>query len=790
MDRHAFATVLSGKPSYALGDPILITFEIENKSGKAYQLLRWGTPLEGELTADCLRVERDGEVMSYDGKLVKRGDPPADAYVTIRAGQKLRETVDVSTAYPIDAPGDYKVTLDAAFSDAFPIPGNAKQPPRKRQDQESVALPSAEIQFKVVAGAAPRLTAGQEARKASQQQAKSSARAPNFNGGTAAQQAETVIAHQNAQYFAALAAAQLNAGPANTNALYQTWFGAFDQGRYDGVTKHYTDIGNTLLSEQVTYDLTKSGCQAGWFAYTHKGDRTVWLCDSYFSASQIGTDCKFGTLVHEWSHAVSSTDDNAYGESACQTLATNDPGKATNNADSHEYFTEHLAQSDFGKSVTFITDRSTFGKDEIDAMLTQGSPAVIAKAFYVFADGFWPDKLGITAASLGNAPNVKPTITITPSVAGMTVNLTSLEAEDPALPIEPQRFTWVYEVQFTDSSGFPTAPGQIDTVTLTATLAGLSSAAQIQLIREPNPYELDGPTSWLSTDARVFQIRAGERRFGATIGSTPADASSFIKQVVANLHSGNTEGQTFDGISTDQQTSVLELSEKVNGTNVFNFAIAKVRYRGTIDISNVRVFFRLFPAATTSTAFDPNTTYRRAVQGTSAIPVVGISGSGDLLTIPCFAEQRVDSSSASLASQTDPTNVRTITHDREAEYFGCWLDINQTQPQIPTKPSPADGPWSSGRKSIQELIRNAHQCLVAEIAFDPDPVPTGVGPAASDKLAQRNLAIVASANPGIDASRKVVTTFDLHPVVSGGLTNPDELLIEWGILRPAVWPPS
>lgn len=785
MERHPLSTNLTTRATHTLGDPIVVTLDVTNNGSETLQVLTWGTPLENELTADCLRVERDGEVLPYDGKLVKRGNPTPDAYITIRPGQSARGRVDITTAYPVDRPGSYAVTLDATLFDVFTVPGTAKQPPRMLQDLQPHSLPASSARFDVVAGGQPKLTEGQIARAASQQQAKSSARAPSFNGGTASQQADTVVAHGNAQYFAALAAAQLNAGPASTNALYSTWFGAFDQGRYDTVTKHYTDIGNTLLNEQVTYDLTGTGCQPSYFAYTHKGGRTVWLCNQYLSASQIGTDCKFGTLVHEWSHGVSSTDDNAYGEAACTALAMSDPGKATNNADSHEYFTEHLAQSDFGKSVTFIVDRSTFGRDEIDAMLAQVSPAVIAKAFYVVADGYWPDKLGITASSLGTSPNINPTISVTPPVSGMTVSITSLEAEDTTLPIAPQRFTWVCQFAFADDSGFPATAGDVQTVTLTATLAGQTSSSQIQLIREPNPYELDGPTSWLSTDARVFQIRAGESRFGATIGSAPADASAFVKQVIANLNAGSSGGETFDDISTDQQTSALELAKQVNGTNVFNVAIARVRYRGTIDISNVRVFFRLFPAATTSTTFDPTTTYRRAVQGTSAIALPGLSQGGDLLTIPCFAEQRVDSASVSTTTQVDPANVQTITHDpggnEVSAYFGCWLDINQTDPQLPTKPSPSDGPWTSGRKSIQQLLRNAHQCLVAEIAFDPDPIPVGASPAGSDKLAQRNLAIVESANPGDEASRRIMTTFDLHPVAKEqAFGAPDELLIEWG----------
>ncbi|MEK6263160.1 MAG: hypothetical protein AABP62_31670, partial [Planctomycetota bacterium] len=237
---------------------------------------------------------------------------------------------------------------------------------------------------------------------------------------------------------------------------------------------------------------------------------------------------------------------------------------------------------------------------------------------------------------------------------------------------------------------------------------------------------------------------------------------------------------------TDQQTSALELAQQVNGTNVFNFAVAKVRYVGTLAISNVRAFFRLFPVSTTSTEFALATTYRRFTQGTTVIPTLGLSGGGDLLSIPCFAEPRVDSATTALTAQTDPSNVKATMAasppgGESIAYFGAWLDINQTQAQFPNRPSPADGPWGSGRKTVQELIKNAHQCLVAEIAYDPDPIATGATPGGSDKLAQRNLAIVASANPGDLASHRIPNVFELWPApaTAQGAT-PDELLIDWG----------
>jgi hypothetical protein len=223
MDKQPFVATITSEPSYKLGDPIVITFEVQNTSAETYQLLNWGTPLEGQFTADCFTVERDGEIIPYDGKFVKRGDPHSEAYVVIQPGEVLTEAIDISDAYAIDQVGDYTVTLNATFLDAFSVPGNAKIGPRKRQNHQPHKLSPTTVQFKVTNGADPKLTEGQAARKKSPL-AKSNAKAPSFNSGSTTEQADTVIAHHNAQFFCALSASQLNAGPASTNALYQTWF--------------------------------------------------------------------------------------------------------------------------------------------------------------------------------------------------------------------------------------------------------------------------------------------------------------------------------------------------------------------------------------------------------------------------------------------------------------------------------------------------------------------------------------------------------------------------------------
>ncbi|WIM06096.1 MAG: protein-glutamine glutaminase family protein [Candidatus Nitricoxidivorans perseverans] len=427
------------------------------------------------------------------------------------------------------------------------------------------------------------------------------------------------------------------------------------------------------------------------------------------------------------------------------------------------------------RNCFFIIDRSTFSDDEVEAMLHISAPAVVPSALYVVVDGFSPYELGFSAATMQHIP----ALNVSPSVAGMTITPVQLAFEHPSHLNRRQRLTWVYDVSFANTGGFTSE--QV-TVTLQATMATVSCTGYLYLVRQPNPYEIDGQTSWLSTDLRVFRIEAGQSKFGVAMGSNP---SAFITQVIANLNGGNTGGQTFDNdISVDQQASRLELSGTVGGTPVFNFAVAKVRYRAlAVSAADVRVFFRLFPVATTSLEYEQATTYRRHAAGGAAIPLLGIKN-GEVAAIPCFASPRIDSAVSSMTAQTDAPNVQTLPPNPSGaevvRYFGCWLDINQTQPQFPIQPVPVDGPYPSGRVSIQDLIRNEHQCLVSEIAFAPAPAQNGATPSVSDKLAQRNLAIVESANPGLAFSRRIPQTFEIRPSTGG--SEHDELMIDWGNL--------
>ena len=449
-------------------------------------------------------------------------------------------------------------------------------------------------------------------------------------------------------------------------------------------------------------------------------------------------------------------------------------------------------------ACVITTDRSTFGRDEIEAMLHVSAPAILSAAFYVVIDGFPAEELGITDATLSGTPDVRPSISFSPTISGVSVRATACEVEGDVLKPGPQRFTWAFDLIFANSSEFNQ---EVKRFTMTASMnstpgISVSGQAVITLILQPNPFEVDGAVSWLSTDLRVFRLKSNN-----SLPATPSvvlgtDPNDFISQLIARYNDptlSRAPDHPFDtDLSAERDESELQIATTEGfffPRPVYNFAVARVRYRAlTTAASNVRVFFRLFQTSTTSTHFQPSTTYATGGQGGDKIPLLGVVN-GEIVTIPCFAARRVHPANPlGLHAQKDPVNVGPLGEPIPPDgsgaevqvYFGCWLDINQTNPVLPINPDSAAGPFTGDLESVQQaIVRSPHQCLVAEINIDPPvpQIPTGTPPALSDKLAQRNVAIIGVASPHL-----VPQTFDIKPTSVSLQPNqsPDELMIDWG----------
>ena len=240
----------------------------------------------------------------------------------------------------------------------------------------------------------------------------------------------------------------------------------------------------------------------------------------------------------------------------------------------------------------------------------------------------------------------------------------------------------------------------------------------------------------------------------------------------------------------DADSSVTPFSI-VNGVshNNYSFAIARVRLNGIAGTTSaaehgVKVFFRLWGTQTADTNWDPVATYPSQKDG-GGNPIWPKAPADDH-TIPFFAT----SQQPNFSDPNDPefkaggstgtgANNQTITiasGDTEWAYFGCYLDVNDPGNVVNGTP-------------IWKAFPGTHHCLVAEIAFAGTPIQivNGVDPTpeGSGLLAQRNLQVTTSDNPGPASAHLVPQTFATKPSGAAYLTGPlagrpDELLIFWG----------
>jgi Common central domain of tyrosinase len=457
-----------------------------------------------------------------------------------------------------------------------------------------------------------------------------------------------------------------------------------------------------------------------------------------------------------------------------------------------------------------------------------------AKAMYVIYEGFQPREVGAPTGAM-------PSITF--SIAGATVGTITASnpqvlLEDPAgAPDVPQRISISYDIVFASISLFPTNPAVqtpvVMNVQLNYTVGGTTvaatdkSTATLFLVSQPSPFMMDieptipppGPSNpyWLSADTRVFQIVADGTKSIAGVtqpdpGVDPNAQFTFLKGLVSKFNSlPNDSSHPFlTELSADEIGSELELSPTVGGKSVFNFAVAKIRYKGNVSANSVSVFFRAFKTMVSALDYDQTSgtsltgNYRRSGNTAGSVALLGLQ-SNEIASIPFFATGRVDTATQSMTAQPeDPMNAQISfqgTGD-EVVYCGVWLDINDINHQrFPVNPAAdpggVNGPYQNPRLTIQQLVTGLHYCMVTEIFFWPpgtisDPIPANSTPASSDRLAQRNLAFDPSGNPGWPSTHTVQHTFMVKPsaaiinkvsargAVRDLLIGADELMIEWG----------
>ncbi|MFG2138242.1 hemopexin repeat-containing protein [Streptomyces sp. NPDC048650] len=401
--RDDFRLAMSGEPTYRRGEPVSLTFEIENMSDTDYRILVWNTPLEGEVF-NFLEVRCGDHVLPYDGRLVRRGDPSPDSYRTIAAGDTLVEELDISESYALDEPGHYDVTLLVKFVDAIPDVGMSLAA-RTREEHRGFTLGPVTAGFELLPEGSARPTTGEQARR---EESKDGPRRLRIDPHEVQQDfevrdftlppgfAEVFAADANARAWLDSAKAELASWSGRAdNTLYTEWFGADSTSRFQTVRDRFSAT-RSWMDRHITYDLTPSDCTADTVAYTHPGSDTVSICPLFFSSPATGPDSQFGTLAHEWTHAAANTDDIVYGEDGARELAIANPNAALNNADNYSYFVETLSRRMVtapvfwpnGKAYLF-TGGQYYRYDPAKQQVDPGYPKPVAGNW----PGLWGDRI-------------------------------------------------------------------------------------------------------------------------------------------------------------------------------------------------------------------------------------------------------------------------------------------------------------------------------------------------------------------------------------------------------------
>lgn len=102
-------TVMSVPATVPAGSPVMLTFTVYNHTAKDTQFCKWHTPFEGFISTFLDIKDAAGTPVQYRGAMAKRVmPPPAEAYISVPAGDSASVTVDLLKGYDLTQPGQYK----------------------------------------------------------------------------------------------------------------------------------------------------------------------------------------------------------------------------------------------------------------------------------------------------------------------------------------------------------------------------------------------------------------------------------------------------------------------------------------------------------------------------------------------------------------------------------------------------------------------------------------------------------------------------------------------------------
>ena len=333
------ATIESDRSFLSDAEAAIVRVELRNDAAQDLYVLRWHTAVKG-IEGNLFDVRLDGKPVAYTGRLYKQGPAQAEDYIRIPAGRSLSAEVDLSRYYDMTRTGEYSVRYRVPVQDALVGVGTKIAASNLRQIESNVLMIGVE---RTERGRLLQQLAQEGPGRDGIDHVAGNYLTPGFVSCSTTRQSTLRTALSYAERISLNSRNYLNSLPSTsrpTDTAYRTWFGAYTSSRYSTVQSHFNNIYSAFNTKTVQF---YCDCTSSAYAYVYSNQPyKIHLCNAFWNAPMTGTDSKSGTLVHEMSHfsVVAGTRDYAYGQSACRSLATSNPDRAINNADSHEYFAE------------------------------------------------------------------------------------------------------------------------------------------------------------------------------------------------------------------------------------------------------------------------------------------------------------------------------------------------------------------------------------------------------------------------------------------------------------------
>lgn len=331
------------KRKYKSVDPQHLVFSLTNDTAKPMSVLRWYTPFE-DFKSNMFDVRILGHRTAYVGRTYKRGMPTEKDFLIVEPGETVTKQVNFTEAYDVAHAGQYEVQYKTEMLYAgAQEPGRMVRAFGAMPKAAAFAVEAKPVSFTLEEGRQPKQVAGLRPEVMAKLRFATS-NIPVFENCDADQEkmikealAEAVQMAKNASQ--SLANTPVAGRPAAQR--YKEWFGKYTTAYYSTVASHFDKIFYVLVNKPLTF-IGDWGDQNSYAWVYPDRPYEIHLCGAFLGAPLAGSDSKAGTIVHETSHfyVVASTDDYVYGQTLCRNLAKT-PAKATDNADSHEFFAEN-----------------------------------------------------------------------------------------------------------------------------------------------------------------------------------------------------------------------------------------------------------------------------------------------------------------------------------------------------------------------------------------------------------------------------------------------------------------